>query len=131
MPTICETLWGSPVRKWFTNVAGAVAVVAGAIVAVPPAWSMLGLPEVATHWWVGSELAPMRAEQMRQRMVQNQTTVAVERSTLYQLQASLDKAKQDAVAAPSATVQERIVELAAQIEETKRRIEAAARGQGQ
>lgn len=48
---LIKTFWGTSWRKAITAFAAFVASVCGAIAAVPPAWQLLGLPEVATRGW--------------------------------------------------------------------------------
>ena len=54
-----------------TSVFAMISAIAGAVVAVPPAWSALGLPEVATHEWAKHEIyRPMRiAQTQTQRQI--------------------------------------------------------------
>ncbi len=65
--------WGSlsGKSKIISSVAGAIAAIAGMVAAVPPAWTMLGLPEVATHSWVSLQVhEPMKlAQNQTQRQV--------------------------------------------------------------
>lgn len=65
---IASTVWGTSVRKRITVTFGSITAVAGAIVAVPPAWSQLGLPEMASKMYVERTLQPLRlAQQSFQR----------------------------------------------------------------
>ncbi len=48
---LIRTLWGTSWRKAVTAFCAFVASVCGAIVAVPPAWQALDLPEIATRSW--------------------------------------------------------------------------------
>ena len=105
---IIGTIWGSPLRQ-LTTTATAIAAVAGAIVAVPPAWSAMGLPEVASKGYVHMEVDPVK-------MAQDETARAVYQLSLAQLQSSLYAAQQDAQKAPSETVTERIQYLQQQIQ---------------
>src|SRR4051812_14104882 len=50
--------------KIVSTAAGAIGAIAGMIVAVPPAWTLVGLPMVATRHWVDVDLRmPMRTAQ--------------------------------------------------------------------
>lgn len=64
MQAVIAALWGTSLRKTITSIAAAISAVCGAIVALPPAWSAVGLPEVATRQWTRIEvLHPMRTAQ--------------------------------------------------------------------
>jgi len=108
-------VWGTRFRKWLTSIFALVAASAGAVNAVPPAWSALGLPEVATHWWVNEQVSPVK-------LAQADTTRAVWQLQLQQLQSSLYAAKLDEQKAPSQTVEQRIQELEQQIQQTQSKI---------
>jgi len=65
--------------RLISTVAGAAGAIAGMVVAVPPAWSIIGLPEVATRGWVITEIRhPMRVAQMQtqQQVIDLQVDVA-------------------------------------------------------
>jgi len=63
--SLVDTWKGLSVRiKVVGTMAGGIAAVAGMITAVPPAWTMMGLPEVATREWVMISVhRPMRVAQ--------------------------------------------------------------------
>jgi len=64
MQAVLTALWGTSLRKTLTSIAAAVSAVCGAIVALPPAWSAIGLPEVATRQWTRTEIYhPMKLAQ--------------------------------------------------------------------
>lgn len=64
MDAIIAVLWATPLRKTITALAATISAVCGAIVALPPAWSAIGLPEIATRQWTRIEIYhPMRAAQ--------------------------------------------------------------------
>lgn len=92
-----------------------IAALSGAIVAVPPAWSALGLPEFASKMFVHLQVDPIK-------VAQAQTTQAINQLNLTQLQSSLYAAQQDMTKAPSATVQQRIEDLQQQIAQTQAKI---------
>ena len=48
--------WGTGLRKALTSAAATITAISGAVVAVPPAWSAMGLPEIATRSWAVSEV---------------------------------------------------------------------------
>lgn len=56
MQVLIETIWGTALRKFVTTLAVFISSVAGAIVAVPPAWSTMGLPIFATRAWAELEI---------------------------------------------------------------------------
>lgn len=61
---LITAIWGTSLRKAITATALTISAVAGAIVAVPPAWSGLGLPEVATRQWAKGEIyRPIKSAQ--------------------------------------------------------------------
>ena len=64
MQTIITALWGTSLRKTVTSIAASVSAVCAAIVGLPPAWSAIGLPEVATRQWTHTEVyTPMKTAQ--------------------------------------------------------------------
>jgi hypothetical protein len=111
-----DLLWGSPARR-ATTVCTLVIAVAGVTTAVPPAWDAAGLPEVATRFFVHSEIDPIK-------LAQADTTKAVNQLLLTQLQGSLYAAQQDAAKSPSQTVTDRISDLQAQIAATQAKLNA-------
>jgi septal ring factor EnvC (AmiA/AmiB activator) len=58
--TISTVLWGTDLRKTVTSTAALIAGVATAITAVPPAWSALGLPEIASKSFVDGRIEPVK-----------------------------------------------------------------------
>lgn len=56
MQAVITALWGTSFRKAITALAATISAICGAIVALPPAWSAMGLPEVATRQWTKSEI---------------------------------------------------------------------------
>jgi hypothetical protein len=108
-------LWSTGLRKTVTSIAATIAAVAGAITAVPPAWSALDLPVVATRVFVLGETGPIK-------LAQADTTKAVWQLQLQNLQSSLYAAKVDQQKAPSTTVDERIRDLEDQIKQTQAKI---------
>lgn len=64
MDGILATVWGTSTRKAVTSFAAAISAICGAIVGLPPAWSAIGLPEVATRQWTRIEVYhPMKTAQ--------------------------------------------------------------------
>ncbi len=64
MQAVITALWGTSLRKAITAIAATISAVCGAIVALPPAWSAIGLPEVATRQWTRVEIYhPMKTAQ--------------------------------------------------------------------
>ncbi len=112
-------LWGSGLRKTATSICSLIAAAAGAVVAVPPAWSALGLPEIASRVFVldhvQKTINPILQTEAKLLVAQAQTTTALNQILLTQLQSSLYAAQRDMAAAPSQTVQERIDSLNRQI----------------
>lgn len=106
--------------KIFTIVFPAIGGTAGMVVAVPPAWSMLGLFEPASKTYVRNYVEPIK-------LAQNSTNIAVDRLLLAQLETALYQAQQDPAANNSRVIQERIRELQSQIEDAKHRIALASR----
>ena len=101
-------LWSTNLRRTATSALALITAVASSVVAVPPAWTAMGLPEVASKTFVHSEVDPVK-------VAQSDTTRAVYLLTLNQLQSSLYAAQQDQIKAPSATVDQRIADLQNQI----------------
>ena len=65
--------------KVVSTAAGTIGAVAGMIVAVPPAWTAIGLPEVATRGWVQHDVhEPMKfaQSQTQQQVIDLQIDVA-------------------------------------------------------
>lgn len=56
MQAIITALWGTSLRKAITALAATISAICGAIVALPPAWSSMGLPELATRQWTRAEI---------------------------------------------------------------------------
>lgn len=109
-------LFGTATRR-ITTLCAMVAAVCGAIVGVPPAWSALGLPEVASKVFVHAQVDPIKSAQA-------DTSKAVNQLILTQLQSSLYAAQQDQIKAPSQTVNQRIQELQLQIQAVQSKITA-------
>ena len=64
MEAFLTAIWGTSLRKTITSIAAAISAVCGAIVGLPPAWSAIGLPEVATRQWTRTEIYhPMKTAQ--------------------------------------------------------------------
>lgn len=64
MEALLKALWGTSLRKAITSLAATITAICGAIVALPPAWSAMGLPEVATRQWTRLEIySPMKMAQ--------------------------------------------------------------------
>ncbi len=64
MQAVITALWGTSLRKAITAIAATISAVCGAIIALPAAWSAIGLPEVATRQWTRVEIYhPMKTAQ--------------------------------------------------------------------
>ena len=113
-------IWGTGVRRALTSFFAFVAAAAGAIAAVPPAWSAMGLPEVAFKSYVltsiQAKIDPMLQTESKLLVAQAQQQQTLNQILISQLQSSLYAAKKDMVAAPSDTVQSRIDDLQRQIQ---------------
>lgn len=101
--------WSTNLRRTATSIFALITAAATSIVAVPPAWTAMGLPEVASKAFVHSEVDPVK-------VAQSDTTRAVYLLTLNQLQSSLYAAQQDQIKSPSATVDQRVQDLKGQID---------------
>jgi hypothetical protein len=114
---VASALWGNSRRKVTSSIVlvGAIATV---ILNVPAAWSMLGLPEVASKGYVREQVDPIRSAQA-------DTTKAVYQLSLAQLQSSLYSAERDEATSPSDTVKQRIEELKDQIRQVQTKINAS------
>lgn len=110
-----NVFWSTSLRRTVTSIAALITAIASSIVAVPPAWTALGLPEVASKTYVHSEVEPVR-------LAQSDTTRAVYLLTLNQLQSSLYAAQQDQIKNPSATVDQRVQDLKSQIDAIQAKI---------
>ena len=123
MSDILATFWGTGLRKTITSVFATITAAATSVVAVPPAWEAMGLPEVASrtfvHDHVQKTIDPMLQTESKLLIAQAQTTAALNQILLQQLQSSLYAAQKDMTAAPSQTVQERIDALQKQIADLK------------
>ena len=119
MNELLATIWGNGWRKALTSFLATVTAAATAVVAVPPAWEAMGLPEVASKVFVQAsvqeKINPMLQTESKLLVAQAQTTSTLNQILLQQLQSSLYSAQKDMASAPSQTVQERIDELNKQI----------------
>ncbi len=115
MNPLLAVFWSTGLRKAVTSIAGMVAAVAGAVVAVPPAWSALDLPVMATRHFVFGEVGPVR-------LAQADTTKAVWQLQLQNLRSSLYAAKLDQQKAPSVTVEQRVQDLEQEIQAVQSKI---------
>ena len=113
---LLTTVWGSTPRK-ITTVLSVIGVACGTVAAIPPAWSALELPVIATHLFVNHQIEPIR-------LAQADTTRAVWQLQLQNLQSSLYAAKIDQQKAPSPTVDQRIDALQQEIQRTQAKINA-------
>jgi hypothetical protein len=117
MEAVKDAVWGTLLRKSLTAFFSTIAAIAAAVVAVPPAWTAIGLPEVASKMFVHEQVDPIKT-------AQTDTTRAVWSLSLAQLQSSLYAAQQDKIKAPSATVDQRIQDLQQQIQQVQAKISA-------
>ena len=99
-----------------------IAAVAGAVVAVPPAWEAMGLPEVASKVFVSEKIKPIEEDSKQIHLAQAATTKAVYQLTMIQLQNQLYQAMKDKVSAPSPTVDQQIEVLQDQIRDLQTKI---------
>lgn len=121
MLAVGNLLWGTDFRKVVTSIFTTIAAISGAIVAIPPAYSVLepGLP--ASHYFVRGQIAPLR-------LAMDQQAAAIDRQTLFQLNENLARAQTDPAASTSPVVKERIEEIKRHIEETTARIQKGSDG---
>jgi hypothetical protein len=113
---IYGALWSTGFKKTITSTAGVIAAVAGAVTAVPPAWSALDLPVVATRIFVLGETGPIK-------LAQSDTTRAVQQLQLQNLQSSLYAAKLDQSKNPGVqTIDQRVQDLEEQIKQTQTKV---------
>lgn len=120
MAKLGDVIWSTPIRKSVTALAGMIGAVATAIIAVPPAWSSLGLPEIASKVFVHQQVDPIK-------ITQADTTRAVYQLSITQLEGSLYAAQLDQIKAPSETVTQRIQELQQQIQQVQQKLAAPAK----
>ena len=120
MNDLITAFWGTGWRKFFTSFLTTITATATAIVAVPPAWEAMGLPEAASRAFVTAHVQktidPMLQTESKLLVAQAQTTAALNQILLTQLQSSLYAAQQDSAASTSPIVQQRIADLKRQIE---------------
>ena len=116
MDQFLNAIWGGRTSKVLTSLFAFIASAAGAIVAIPPAWSaMEDAAGIAKTAWVRSQIDPMLQTEAKLLIAQAQTTATLNSILLTQLQSSLYAAQRDMASAPSPTVQERIDALNKQI----------------
>ena len=110
---------------------GVVGAAATAIVTVPPAWAMLGLPQVAFHSYVDEQIEkaahPLKLAQNQTQQAVDRTTASVDRLLLNQAKRDLYEAQKDPAAATSPVVQSRIQDIQDEIRQTQSRVDAASR----
>ncbi len=111
MMNIGELLWSTGLRKALTL----LTALCGAVVAMPPAWTMIGLPEPASKVFVHEQVNPLKTAQA-------DTTKAVWQLQLQNLRSSLYAAKLDQQKAPSPTVDQRVQDLEQEIQQTQTKI---------
>jgi len=118
MPSLFDMAWSSPTRKTITSIVTTLTALCAFVVAVPPAWSALGLWTPASREYVDHKVRPVEW-----RMAQ--TAAAVYQLTLTQLESALYAAQHDPAAATSPVVQQRIEELQRQIAAVQRQLETS------
>ena len=116
-------LWGSTARQ-ITTVCAMIAAIGGAIVAVPPAWDAMALPEIASRMFVLQTVKPIKDDAAAIHLAQIATTKAIQELTVIQLQSQLYQAEKDRSAAPSPTVDQQITTLTGQIQSLQSKINA-------
>jgi len=117
MNDLLAAIWGTNLRRTATSILALITATATAVVAVPPAWQAMGLPEVASKVFVHEQVDPVK-------LIQMDTAKAVDLLSLNQLKSSLYSAQQDMAKAPSPTVQQRIDDLKQQITDLQAKINA-------
>lgn len=117
MNDLIERLWGTNLRRTLTSILALITATATAVVAVPPAWQAMGLPEAASKSFVHEQVDPVK-------LIQVDTAKAINVLTLNQLQSSLYAAQQDMAKAPSDTVKQRVDDLQRQIADIQAKINA-------
>ena len=119
-----NVFWSTNLRRTVTSVFSLIAAIAGSVVSVPPAWTAMGLPEVASKVFVlvkiQENIDPMLKTESKLLIAQAQTTQTLNQIYLSQLQSSLYAAQQDEQKAPSHTVEQRIEELQQQIKDLQK-----------
>jgi hypothetical protein len=119
MNELMTAFWGTGFRKTLTSVLGLITATATAVVAVPPAWEAMGLPEIASRAFVAmhvqNTIGPMLQTESKLLVAQAQQQQTLNQILLTQLQSSLYAARRDMATAPTQTVQERIDSLTKQI----------------
>src|ERR1700719_972043 len=114
MNVMWNVFWSTNLRRTVTSVFSLIAAIAGSVVSVPPAWTAMGLPEVASKVFVlvkiQENIDPMLKTESKLLIAQAQTTQTLNQIYLSQLQSSLYAAQQDEQKAPSHTVEQRIEE---------------------
>lgn len=106
--------------KWVTSIAATAAAVCGAIVAIPPAWTAMGLPQVAMRSYVDPKFE-------HYDIAQADTTRALYQLQMQNLESSLYAAQKDQTTSPSQTVDQRIQELQQQIQQTQQKLNTPSR----
>jgi hypothetical protein len=139
---LVRLVWGNNWKKAMTSMFALAAAIAGAITSVPPAWTAMGLPEVASKQFVREAAnEAVKPVKVAEDQYQSKTTIAINK--LYdfqrkqyqflladhktQLEGQLFSAQHDPAAASSPIVQDRIRELTEQINDTNAQISAARR----
>ena len=127
-PVLLKTIWGTNFRKSITSLFGLIAALGGAVVAVPPAWTALSLPEIATRGYVHQSVDPIKAAQTELRESNTKAINRLYRSQLElyksQLVEALFRAQHDPTSATSETAQEHIRDLQDKINEVTSKINA-------
>ncbi len=118
MGPLLFTIWGTGLRKTVTSICTMIAAIAGVIVAIPPAYTALGLPQVAMRSYVDPKFE-------HYDIAQADTTRALYQLQLQNLEGSLYSAQKDQTTSPSQTVDQRIQELQQQIQQTQQKLNTA------
>lgn len=123
-----KVLWGNNWRKAATSFLAFVAAVAGAVTAIPPAWTAIGLPEVASKRYVHETVDPVRIAQMEAQEKLNKAVNRLYRSQLElyksQIGEALFRAQHDPTITTSETAQEHVRELQEKLSEATSRLNA-------
>jgi hypothetical protein len=114
-----NVFWSTNLRRTATSFFALIAAMAGSVVSVPPAWTAMGLPEVASKVFVHDQIQtktdPMLQTESKLLVAQAQQQQTLNQILLSQLQSSLYSAQRDMASAPSDTVRARIDDLNRQI----------------
>ena len=88
-----NTFWSTNLRRTATSIFALIAAMAGSVASVPPAWTAMGLPEVASKIYVHDRIQdktdPMLQTESKLLIAQAQQQQTLNQILLSQLQSSL------------------------------------------